>query len=215
MIEETFEAIPGVQLLLYAPHGAPDIKSMPVGTERPQMTTARALFVKLMKQYSELSYRLTLLEIQKLGYFMQEAGEPLRLKYEAHIYGPYAHNLNKLLELMEGHFTRGYGDTQAPDVEIELIPGALEEADRFLSNNVESREQLRRVAELIDGFETPYGMELLASVHWVAIYDQAPATSPEEAIQKIHDWSERKRKVFMPDHIRIAWARLAEKNWLH
>lgn len=80
-----------------------------------------------MEQYAELSYRLTLLEIQKMAYFLQESGEPLRLKYEAGFYGPYAHNLNKVLEILEGHFVRGYGDTQKPDVEIELLDGAVKE----------------------------------------------------------------------------------------
>jgi len=86
------------------------------------------------KQYLQLDYRLTLLEIQKLAYFLQEAGEPLRLRYKAGIYGPYASNLNKVLEVLEGHMIRGYGDTQKPDVEIELLPGALEEADHYLEN---------------------------------------------------------------------------------
>jgi uncharacterized protein YwgA len=86
------------------------------------------------KQYLQLDYRLTLLEIQKLAYFLQEAGEPLRLRYEAGIYGPYASNLNKVLEVLEGHMIRGYGDTQKPDVEIELLPGAVEEADHYLEN---------------------------------------------------------------------------------
>ena len=104
---------------------------MPVGTARPHMTPARALFVKLMDAYAAMEYSRTLLEVQKLAYFLQEAGEPLRLKYEAGHYGPYAANLNKVLELMEGHFIRGYGDSQKPNAEIELLPGAVEEATQF------------------------------------------------------------------------------------
>jgi uncharacterized protein YwgA len=53
------------------------------------MTPERALFVKLMEQYLGFAYRLTLLEVQK-AYFLQEAGEPLRLRYEPGHYGPYA-----------------------------------------------------------------------------------------------------------------------------
>ena len=89
---------------LFEPVGTPDAKAMPVRTKRPQMTIARALFIKLMQQYSELAYRMTLLEIQKMAYFLQESGEKLRLNYEEGIYGPYAHNLNKVLEILEGHF---------------------------------------------------------------------------------------------------------------
>ena len=94
MIEKAFAELPDVEVLLYEPAGAPDTKAMPVRTKRPHMTVARALFVKRIHQYARLSYRMTLLEIQKLAYFLQEAGEPLKLKYAAGPYGPYAHNLN-------------------------------------------------------------------------------------------------------------------------
>ena len=117
---------------------------MPVRTGRPKLTVARALFIRLMDQYASQAYRLTLLEIQKLAYFLQEAGQPLRLKYQAGHYGPYAPNLNKVLEALERHFISGYGDTQKPDVEIELLDGAAEEAEAFLSEHKAQHERLAR-----------------------------------------------------------------------
>jgi len=213
MIEKAFAQMPEVEVKLFEPVGTPEAKEMPVHTKHPRMTIARALFIKLMRQYSELDYRLTLLEIQKLAYFLQEAGEPLRLNYEAGLYGPYAHNLNKVLETLEGHFIRGYGDTQKPDVEIELLPGAVQEAEAFLEDHEDTKRRLERVGNLIEGFETPYGMELLSSVHWVAHADK-PAMNADESIYMIHHWSERKRNLFKPDHIRIAWERLKKQGWL-
>jgi len=124
MIETAFAQLPDVRVMIFEPSGAPSAKSMPVRTARPHLTPARALFIKLMDAYGALQYSRTLLEVQKLAYFLQEAGEPLRLKYEAGHYGPYATNLNKVLEVMEGHFIRGYGDSQKPDAEIELLPQA-------------------------------------------------------------------------------------------
>lgn len=165
LIEKAFAALPDVEVMLFSPSGAPEAKKMPVRTSVPGMTMARPLLVKLMDRYASMAYRLTLLEIQKLAYFLQEAGEPLRLKYEAGHYGPYAPNLNKVLEQIEGHFTRGYGDSQKPDQEIDLLPGAVEKADEFLQMYPDSRNRLARVTEVIEGFETPYGMELLASIH--------------------------------------------------
>ena len=186
LIEEAFRELPNVRVLLFEPTGTPDAKAMPVGTARPRMTPARAMFIKLMDAYAALDYSRTLLEVQKLAYFLQEAGEPLRLKYEAGHYGPFAPNLNKVLEVMEGHFIRGYGDRQKPDAEIELLPGAIEEASSFLADKPESLRRLDRVGRLIEGFETPYGMELLATVHWLAHRGgpngSPPATSPESAI---------------------------------
>jgi O-acetyl-ADP-ribose deacetylase (regulator of RNase III) len=219
MIEAAFSALPNVKVLLFEPAGSPAAKSMPVRTQRPHMTPARALFVKLMDAYSALDYSRTLLEVQKLAYFLQVAGQPLRLRYEAGHYGPYADNLNKVLEAMEGHFVRGYGDSQKPTAPIELLPGAVEEADAFLAADDDSKQRLKRVAELIEGFETPYGMELLATVHWVA-HGPSPghseaATDADEAVVHVHAWNPRKRTVFRPEHVKVAWTRLQEAGWLH
>jgi len=214
MIEEAFRAVPEAQVFLYPPAGTPEAKTMPVRTERPNMTPARALFIKLTEQYLVLAYRLTLLEIQKLAYFLQESGERLRLRYQKGHFGPYASNLNFVLERIEGHFIRGYGATQDPDLEIELLDGAVDEADQFLAGHEESRRRLERVAELIEGFETPYGMELLSSVHWVAKHDKPRAESADSAIEAVQGWNERKQNMFRPEHIRVAWQRLQEQGWL-
>lgn len=219
MIEQAFASLPDVQVLLFEPAGAPEAKAMPVRTERPHMTPARALFIKLMDAYSALDYSRSLLEVQKLAYFLQEAGEPLRLNYEAGHYGPYAPNLNKVLEVMEGHFIRGYGDSQKPDAEIELLSGAVDEASMFLADKRDSLARLDQVADLIEGFETPYGMELLATVHWVAHYGgrqgEAPAVNMDAAIDVVHAWNPRKQNIFKPDHIRAAWMQLAQRGWMH
>lgn len=212
MIEAAFEEIPQVQVKLYEPKGSPDAKDMPVGTTRPKMTVARALLIKLMKQYARFAYRLTLLEIQKLAYFLQESGMDLKLRYVKHLYGPYAHNLNKVLEILEGHHIRGYGDTQKPDVEIALLPDADKAADRFLQKDPRAAEHLERVADLVDGFETPYGMELLASVHWAAIHD-GEVCDAESAVIAMACWNDRKRRLFKPAHIRLAWERLQAEGW--
>ncbi|NUM77961.1 macro domain-containing protein [candidate division KSB1 bacterium] len=214
MIRKAFAEVPEVDLLLYAPHGSPHPAKMPVRTPRPAMTAARAMLIKLMAQYLELSYRMTLLEIQKLAYFLQEAGEPLQLRYHAGHYGPYAANLNKVLERLEGHFIRGYGDQQKPDAEIRLLPGAVRAAEEFLKDHGESRERLARVAEVIEGFETPYGVELLATVHWATRYAEPPATDESSAISAVSNWNERKRQTFKEPHIRVAWQRLAKQGWL-
>ncbi len=214
MIRQAFAALPDVRVLLYAPQGAPAAKDMPVRTARPKMTPARALFIKLMDQYLALHYRRTLLEIQKLAYFLQEAGEPLRLRFEKGLYGPYAHNLNKVLETLEGHYIRGFGDSQKPDTEIELLPNSVDEADAFLQEHAESLRRLDRVSDLIAGFETPYGMELLSSVHWVGVHDEPTARDEKLAAQAVQNWNERKRGMFRPQHVQVAWKRLKHQCWL-
>jgi O-acetyl-ADP-ribose deacetylase (regulator of RNase III) len=213
MIEAAFEEIPEVRVMLYEPKGSPDAMDMPVGTPAPKMTVARSLLIKLMHQYARFAYRLTLLEIQKLAYFLQESGLDLKLRYVKHLYGPYAHNLNKVLEILEGHHIRGYGDTQKPDVEIALLPNADKAADSFLKRDPQAARHLERVADLVDGFETPYGMELLASVHWAAIHD-GEASDAESAVTAMARWSDRKKQLFKPVHIQSAWERLQAEGWL-
>jgi len=84
-----------------------------------------------------------------------------------------------------------------------------------LATHSEAREHLEKVSQLIYGFETPYGMELLATVHWVATQYPNPAQNSEEAIALVHKWSDRKRKLFEPKHIRKAWQRLSDQKWLN
>ncbi len=149
----------------------------------------------------------------KLMYFLQEAGEGLRLKYEKAVYGPYATNLRHVLTAIEGHFVVGYGDAEDnPDKPLELRKGAGEAAERFLADLPDTLRRFDQVADLIEGFETPLGMELLATVHWVAAREGAQ-TLPE-AIEKTYSWNERKR-AFSEKHIGIAWKVLQQKGWLH
>src|SRR5258708_6212193 len=118
----------------------------------PAMTTGRAVLVELMSRYLApvMEPFITLLEIHKLMYFMQEAGENLRLKYEKDVYGPYAKNLRHLLSLVEGHFISGYGGAEDdPERPIEILPGVSEAASAFIEAHPSTHTRFDRVAKLI------------------------------------------------------------------
>jgi hypothetical protein len=150
--------------------------------------------------------------VQKLMYFMQEAGQPLRLNYVKHHYGPYANNLAHVLHRIEGYFVAGYQDGgDQPDKELTIVPGAIEEAERALAHEPKTHENFNRVADLVDGFETPYGLELLATVHWVATREGA--TNHEKAVELVRNWNDRK-KAFTPRQVAIAFDALNSKGWL-
>jgi O-acetyl-ADP-ribose deacetylase (regulator of RNase III) len=215
LIVTAFAELPEIQVLLFEPQAAPDAEAMPVATRKPDMTRARALLIRLMEVYREQGYKLTRLEIQKLAYFLQEGGEPMRLRYVKHQYGPYADNLNHVLQHIEGHYIRGYGDRSSSNrAAIYPTPEGVEAARAFLVSSADVTERLDRVSRLIEGFETPYGLELLATVHWVAKSSPQAATGISVAIQKVQDWSSRKRERFRPDHIQNAWRRLKDEQWL-
>jgi O-acetyl-ADP-ribose deacetylase (regulator of RNase III) len=213
LIESAFAELDSVEVRLFEPAGAPDPKNMEVRTKRPNMTRGRAVVLKLLETYRALNYGLSRIEVQKLTYFLQEAGEDLKLSFTKHEFGPYAETMRHVLQKMEGHFIRGVGDGVV-ESEIEPIPEALSEADSFIEENgngVVSR-RVDRITALIDGFQTPYGMELLATVHWVATHEGAATVS--EAINAVHQWNERKRAIMQDSHIEAAWERLQSQGWL-
>jgi O-acetyl-ADP-ribose deacetylase (regulator of RNase III) len=213
-IEQAFSEVPEVSVQLFYPEGAPKAEEMRIATKRPAMTSGRAVILALLSRYALPGYRLTLLEIQKLAYFLQEAGEPLKLDFQKQRYGPYAENLHFVLQHMEGHLVRGYGD-RSRDVSLELLPDAAREAEEFLAGESETIERLARVSTLIEGYETPYGLELLSTVHWVAAHEIPEArTDPEHAVSGVLSWNDHKRKTFTPERITAAWRRLQTEEWL-
>ncbi len=214
MITEAFDHVPNVSVYLYEPMGAPVAAEMTNRTKRPTMTLGRAALLGLMQRYLSglMDVVVSLLEIHKLMYFLQEAGEPLRLKYTKGRYGPYASNLGNVLSHIEGHFVTGYGDGgDDPTKIIEPNPDATAEAAKFIQRHSETQSHFDRISDLIDGFETPYGMEVLSTVHWVNAHEDA--NSFEDAVSAVHSWNKRKRDI-SEKHIRIAWDTLNKHGWL-
>lgn len=214
LILDSLAGLPLGRVVLFEPGEKPAAEAMVDRREKPAMTPGRAAVLALIGRYAETGYdyRLSLVEVQKLAYFLQEAGENLRLQYQPHHYGPYADNLRKALRTMEGHYTAGIGDgSNSPETELKLLPGALDEAKAFLDDKPETRQRLDRVARLIEGFESPFGMELLGTVHWVAKHGKGPEL--EQVITGVHAWSARKLSQMKDGHIQAAWNRLREQGW--
>jgi O-acetyl-ADP-ribose deacetylase (regulator of RNase III) len=212
-IELAFTELPNVRVLLFEPKGAPTAEEMAKEQQTPNMTEGRALLLALMRRYlsAVMDPFVTLLEIHKLMYFMQESGQNLRLDYTKGPYGPYAENLRHVLTHIEGHFIIGYGDAaDNPDKSIEPKAEAITEAEKFLKNHPKVHVRLDQVAKLIEGFETPYGMELLATMHWVTKHDRAVDLA--DATQKVYAWNDRK-KMFKQKHLQIAWNTLEREGW--
>ena len=222
LIVAAFEQLPDVDVLLYPPEGAPAAAEQPVRTERPKMTPGRAALLGIMQRYLPFTVEITAVDIQKVMYFMQEAGEPLRLNYAKGRYGPYADNLRHVLSSMEGHYIRGVGDgsNKALDsIPFEILDGATEAAARVLDGQPETAARLDRVVHLIEGFESTYGLELLTTVHWAASRDYAgtPRTDPldlDAVDQVVRSWNCRKGQLFTPRHVEVALDRLRQLGWL-
>ncbi|EME67973.1 hypothetical protein H261_20799 [Paramagnetospirillum caucaseum] len=213
-IERALSDIPDVTLVIYEPGGAPSADTIVKSRDVPKMTAGRAALVVLMDRYLRglLDPFVTLLEVHKLMYFMQEAGQQLRLRYVKAPYGPYAENLRHVLREIEGHLISGYADGgDAPDKQLELVPGAVNDAETLLHDDAATKERFDRVADLVEGFETPFGLELLATAHWVAT--RGNAKSLDDIVTATYAWNERKRQ-FNQRQIALAVQVMAAKGWV-
>jgi O-acetyl-ADP-ribose deacetylase (regulator of RNase III) len=213
-IEAALQNLDDVQVIVFEPNGGTNRHKTRRSGKVPKMTAGRAALVLLMRRYLAglMDPFVTLLEVHKLLYFMQEAGQPLRLRYTKAPYGPYAENLRHVLHAVEGYFVSGYANGgDAPNRQLELVPGAVVDAEGFLKNDAITRERFDRVTDLVEGFESPFGLELLSSVHWVAAHEGA--TQVETAIERIYTWNERKKR-FSQRQIILSFDLLASKGWL-
>lgn len=218
LLQEHLADIPDVEWRVYRPQAAPRAETMPNKTKRPTMTTGRAAVLGLIERYvsTGFGYRLSLLEIQKLVYFLTAAGEPLNMVvFQKHHYGPYADVLRHVLDKMEGHFILGYADgLNKPETPIELKSDAATEALNYLEQHSDTKQRFNKVAKLIEGFESQNGMELLSTVHWVSTQElEDKNISSEEVVSCVHSWSPRKSQM-KSVHILAAWNRLKEQGWL-
>ncbi len=152
------------------------------------LRASKTALVRLVERYDLSGYRTSHLEVQKLAYLLKVAGESglQDLIYRRSYCGPYAYNLSHALSGME--VGEGY--------------------------DLGCDRPFDRVSQLIEGFETPYGMEMLATLHWVAQEDPQAAVNCEVAIERVQEWSDRKRNLFEPQHLAIAWSHLKTQGWL-
>jgi O-acetyl-ADP-ribose deacetylase (regulator of RNase III) len=213
-IESSLGDLEGVRVIVFEPHdGKTEVVANP-SRDVPKMTPGRAALVELMNRYLAglLDPFVTLLEVHKLMYFLQAAGEDLRLKYAKAPYGPYAENLRHVLKDVEGHLISGYADGgDAPSKQLQLVPGALDDAQRFLEGRSSTLAHLESVSRLVEGFESPFGLELLSTVHWIVTREGAGSVG--EVIEKTYAWSDRKRR-FTPRQIQLSLRVLARDGWI-
>ena len=121
-------------------------------------------------------------------------------------------NLRHVLNAVEGHFISGYADGgDAPNKPLELVPGAVEEAEAVLDRFHKTRQRFERVTDLVEGFESSFGLELLSTVHW--ILEHETVESQDDLVARTYRWNELKKR-FSPRQIRLAANVLVEKGWI-
>ena len=213
-IESSLGDLEGVTVTVFEPGSVAADGRPNRSREAPHLTPARAVLIGLANRYLRglLDPSITLLEIHKLMYFMEESGEPLDLRFVKEYHGPYSPRIRFLMQELEGHYLLGYRDGgDSPDKAIQIVPGAVEDAEGYLAGTTKTRERFERVADLVSGFESPFGLELLSTVHWIAT--KADVISDDELARHVYAWGPQKSK-FHKEQIRIAIDVLRREGWI-
>ena len=183
--------------------------AMPIG--KVELTPARAMMLYALFYYESLGEPSTLFVANKLAYFMQRLGEPSfsKLKFTPAKFGPYCQRVGINLHQLNGKYVSGLEQMNLRAFDsFSLKYDTLDEVKRFVETKLTdaSRSRLEQLINLVSGFQSPLSLEVLASVDYVR--KENPGISLEETVQKVWDWSERKKTLFKERYIRIAYEHL-------
>ena len=222
-IEHVLGDLDAVDILVYEP--TQQYQNVAKRTGVQKLTPARALIAELVRRYWVLGMECSLLEIQKLAWFLEQAiahfhpheKSPLDLRFEANKYGPYAHRLTKLIDGLDGsylHCDKRISDADPFDV-IWFDDGRKEHLQTYLKSDAVKPylPALEYTSKVIDGFESPFGLELLATIDWLITHEKIAANTTSIQ-QGLRHWpagrssAERKVRIFDTRVIGIALKRL-------
>lgn len=208
MIEKYLGHLIGVDIQVFEPNEAvKELLKKQDADKEVKLTPARAMLLYAMFYYDLSGENTSLFVANKLAYFLQRLGETSlnKLKFEASHYGPYSVGVQHVLYAMNGKYVRGLEQMNLKSFEpLELQYDKFEELKAYVKKEFlpEQRGRLSSLVKLIDGFESALSLEILATVDFVK--KENPGIDREGIITKIYDWSDRKRKLFLPKYIDIA-----------
>lgn len=177
-----------------------------------KLTPARAMLLYILSRYQVMGYEINLLVVQKIAYFLQRLGEPLRLKFEKGYYGPFAYNLLPVLKAIRYKYINYKTlDDAKPSIAIHQKQSSIKEVEEYVENYLaqEQKEHLAKTIELIKEFETPFGLELLGTVDYIFTQENRVMDS-KEVLREIKNWTNRKKKLFKQYHIDVAKDKLLQ-----
>ncbi|MBV9825646.1 MAG: macro domain-containing protein [Alphaproteobacteria bacterium] len=174
LIVDALQSLTGVTIVVYEPTKRYQNIQKREGVEK--LTPARALLIELVRRYWVLGIECTVLEVQKLAYFLERQitgsglENPLNLNFEANRFGPFSSKLRHLLDSLDGsylHCDKRLADAGPLDV-IGYDETKLGKVDLYIRTEARPyRKALDATSDVIEGFESPLGMELLATVDWL------------------------------------------------
>jgi len=219
-IEAALGELDNVRVLVFEPTAEYQNVAKRSGVE--ELTPARALIAELVRRYWVLGIECSLLEVQKLAWLMERRilehrlKNPLVLQFQPHRYGPYSDRLRHLLNGLDGSYL--HSEKRINDASHEEVVWFDEPRREQLSTYLRSAEAhpyakvLEEVDALIDGFQSPLGLEVLTTLDW--LISQEHVEPNVEAIKEgLRHWpddiaGQRKLRLFSDRLIALALERL-------
>ncbi|MDX8508605.1 MULTISPECIES: type II toxin-antitoxin system antitoxin DNA ADP-ribosyl glycohydrolase DarG [Mesorhizobium] len=224
LILSKLDPLKDVEVVVYEPTHQYQNVAKRTGVDK--LTPARALIAELVRRYCILGIQCSLLEVQKLGYFVErfanrEGLDAMKFEFGANKYGPYSDKMKHMLNALDGsylHCDKRLGDA-GPFEPIHFDDERKEHVSAYFSTAEAKpyRSALEATSRLIDGFESPLGMELLATVDWLVHHEKVAPQVAEirEALPKWpggEDAAERKLRLFDDRIVKIALDALKENS---
>jgi O-acetyl-ADP-ribose deacetylase (regulator of RNase III) len=220
-IEAALSDMADVNIVVYEPTAQYQNVAKGHGVEK--LTPARALIAEMIRRYGVLGLDCTILEVQKLawvlGRVISQCGlaDPLKLKFIADRYGPFTNQLTHLLNALDGsylHCDKRLADASPLDT-IYFDNARLPKLQAYLATSEGAAyvEAIDKTDDLIDGFQSPLGMEALATVDWLIVKEKAEPTLAGIR-QGLDRWpagaaaAERKQRVFSDKLLQASLDRL-------
>lgn len=178
-----------------------------------KLTPARAMLLSLLYSYRSQGEDVTEFAAEKLSFLLQTIGEKqLKLDFRQGYYGPYSGKVRHVLYALNGDYLKGYEQKETKPFEpLEMIVNKKKEVEAYIERHLSfnEKERLNKVANLIRGFETPYGLELLTSIRYLLV--NGVQANPGSIHNALSAWSRRKQELFDADHIELGLRILDER----
>ena len=210
LMDKYLSKLNNVIIQIYEPNEAvKELLQKEVLKKEVVLTVPRAMLLYALFKYEKLGEVATIFSANKLAYFLQKSGEPMRLQFVPYKYGPYAQAIEKVLYALNGKYLTGMEQLKARAFEpLQLNYSTLDEVEKFVNINLseDQKQRLERVFIIIDGFETTLSMEILSSAHY--LISENPMMTEDELFEKIQDWNEREKNLVTKEYINIAMEHL-------
>jgi O-acetyl-ADP-ribose deacetylase (regulator of RNase III)/uncharacterized protein YwgA len=205
LIEKHLSAV-SAKVIVFEPN--PHIKKELQGksnSREVKLTPARAMLLYALFQYELKGESVSLFVANKLAYFLQRMGEKLKLNFQPHFYGPYTPQVQHVLYYLNGVYLKGLEQQNAKPFETLILNyDKFEEIQAYISEelNDEQKQRLENLLNFINGFESSYALEVLATVDY--ILKETPHIEIEAIQEAAEEWSARKTKMLKPEYVKLA-----------